>query len=273
MSGQGGRGGTMAAIGGAGAAVIAGATYFFGGDGGDETVPEVGDVVSGATAETEGSADALAEAPLAYEEDGQVVFCHPVVIAGDGCAPAEALAAEGQGLIADAAMPSSSLSMVGLEEGASPREASDCATFGDLRRRGYGAATSAGMAREAQLARACGLLILARQAEAVAGAEAAAPDFLLDMARRELPGLGDQQFTAGSAYAVESEDPLVWSLESETMRGEFLYVATGNFDDDPEAEHLIEWRLAAAGGTMRAIGYGLAEIEPKSFRTIDPFAQ
>ena len=41
MSGQGGRGGTMAAIGGAGAAVIAGATYFFGGDGGDDTDPHL----------------------------------------------------------------------------------------------------------------------------------------------------------------------------------------------------------------------------------------
>ena len=267
MSGQGGRSGMMAAIGGAGAAVIAGGTYFFGGD---KEVPEASDTVIELPTLTERPRTVSTEQPIVSVE-GSVIFCHPVIIAGDGCVPADALVREGQTFFREGALPTRAVAMVGLEADSEVQDVTDCATFGDLRARDYSAATSAAMRREAQMARACGLLVLAREARPVEGAPVADANFLLDMDRAELPGLGDMKFTDASSYNVESEAPLIWSLESETMRGEFLLIATGNFDSDPEAEHLFEWRLAAAGGSLRAIGYGLAEIEPKSFEPINPF--
>lgn len=269
MSGQGGRGGVMAVVGGAGAAIVAGATYFFGGD---DEVPEVSDVVVEQQRPTERPRPMSVD-PVLPSAEGSVLFCHPVILAGDGCAPANLLALEGQRFFRDGAMPSRAVAMIGLEADSEVQDVTDCATFGDLRGRNYGAATSAAMRREAQMARACGLLVLAREAQPVEGAIPADADFLLDMDRAELPGLGEMKFTENSVYIVESEAPLIWSLESETMRGEFLHIATANFDNDPEAEHLIEWRLAAAGGSLRAIGYGLADIDPKAFQPIDPFSE
>ena len=269
MSGQGGRGGPLAVLGGAGAAVVAGGTYFFGGD---DDVPAPSDVTVEQPAPTERPRNMSTE-PRATVEEGSVLFCHPVILAGDGCAPSMALAREGQRFFREGAVPTRPVPMIGLELDSEQQDVTDCATFGDLRMRGYSAATSAAMRREAQMARACGLLILAREVQPVAGAEPADQDFLLDLDRSALPGLGEMQFTDGSVYVVESEAPLIWSLESETMRGEFLYIATGDFDGDAEPEHLLEWRLAAAGGSLRAIGYGLAELEPKTFEPIDPFAE
>lgn len=262
MSGKGRAGaGVATGVVGAGLMIAAGVTFF----GGDREVPPVSEI--------ETADDTVAEAPeAAAEPGGDPMFCHPAVLAAGGCAPLSVLKAGPEGLLREGALPAQPVEMVGLDSEDPDATADDCASYADLRRAGYGAATSAGMAREAQLSRTCGLLAMAGRAEPVPGSLGPEAGLMARIPGGDMPKLGETGFPDTLRPTVERESPLLWSLETEAMRGEFLYIGTANFDGDPEAEHLIEWRLAATGGTLRAIGYGLAEDEPASFRAIDPFA-
>ncbi|NNU17159.1 hypothetical protein HK107_12580 [Parvularcula sp. ZS-1/3] len=258
------RGGALGVIG-ATAAAVAGGTYFFG----DRGVPEVSETLENETHSERADKQATARTASAEEvPPGKVIFCHPVVLP-DGCFPADALAAEGEALFGEGVLPSRPTTMIGLEETDEDMEVMGCDAFVRARSRGYSAASGAGFRREAQMARACGLLVFAQEAQAVASPPLD-PDWMMDLPRGDLPGLGNS-FGDDAVYERISNEPIVWTLESDTLRGEFLHVATADFDGDGKAEHLIEWRVAAVGGSLRGIGYGLGELNPKSFRDVDPF--
>jgi hypothetical protein len=254
-----------AAAGVVGVLAVAGTVFF----GGDDEVPEASDVVA---EERDAPADIPSARPEVTEAEtaGALRFCSPAVLGGDGCADREALAGQVNGLFRADAMPSRTLTLISAEDG-SEEEATDCQRFAELRRRGYGAKTGGDMAREAQLARVCGLVLMAGRAVPVE-ATPPGPDLFSAISRSELPSLGEAVFDADAAAQVENEDPLIWSLEDSDLRGEFVHVGTADFDADGAAEHLIEWRLQSVGGSARAIGYGLAKGTPPSFRTLDPFA-
>jgi hypothetical protein len=241
-----------------------GATYFFAD--GDDVVPANSDLVE-LEAEATATRPSMDTMPVASAAS---TFCAPAVIAGDGCAERDAIASQVPALFRSDAMPARPVRLVEAE-GEGEEEVADCQRYGELRRAGYGAATSAGMAREAQLSRVCGLVLIAGQA-APASAPSPGERFVNQIPRSELPVIGERRFGSDAELSVLSRDPLVWQIEDEAQRAELLYVGTADFDGDGEAEYLMEWRLEAKGGTFRAIGYGLAELRPAGFRTIDPYS-
>ncbi|MCQ8185712.1 hypothetical protein [Parvularcula maris] len=254
-----------AAAGAVGVLAVAGTLFF----GGDDEVPEASDVIAE-------EREVLTEAPVVRPEmteasaETSMRFCSPAVLGGDGCAEAEAVAGQVQGLFRAEAMPNRTLTLISGEDGTED-EATDCQRFAELRRAGYGAKTGGDMAREAQLARVCGLVLMAGRAQPAEGPPPGQGLFSV-IPRAELPSLGEAVFDADAVIVIESESPLIWSIEDSDLRGEFVHVGTADFDGDPGAEYLIEWRLQSVGGSARAIGYGLAEGTPPSFRTVDPFA-
>lgn len=256
------------AIGGAGAAGLAaiiGGTYFFADSEDAPLTPEEPPV----------TAEELRTPTSIDEDDGIVRFCLPgVVQTEDGCAPLEALKAEREALILPASMASRPLKMASPDiENDVAETVSSCAQFRALRSEGWSGLSGADMRREAQMARACGLLELIAEARPVAGSNGAPDDLFVTIDRAELPSLGEASFGDEAYPSLKGGVPKTWSMENDAILAEFVHVGTADFDGDPQAEHLIEWRLAAKGGTLRAIGFGLAEDSPASFRMIDPLAE
>ncbi|GGY52441.1 hypothetical protein [Parvularcula lutaonensis] len=256
------------AIGGAGVAglaAIVGGTYFFADRPDDPLTPEEPPVVM----------DDLRTETAIDHDDGVVRFCLPgVVQTDDGCAPLEDLKDERESLILPKSMAARPLRMASPDiENDAAETVESCAQFRSLRQKGWGGLSNADLRREAQMARACGLLELIARAEPVPGARGAPDDLFVAIDRSELPSLGEASLGDDAYPNLKGDWPKTWTMENDAILAEFVHVGTADFDGDPEAEHLIEWRLAAKGGTLRAIGFALAEDSPASFRMIDPLAE
>lgn len=204
-------------------------------------------------------------------------LCAPGLLAtGNGCAALSELRRGGQALLAPGALPSRPVTLVHPDDpSVPPRPVDGCESYRELKSAGWGALTSADMRGEAALYRACGLLRIAEEARAMPSASGLDRPQMTKLDLSTVPSAGEQEFGPGADLTRMDEQPSVWELTSGTMTCRMTYYGTADFDGDGDAEHLMEWRLAAKRGSLRQSGFGLIESDAAGrvrFRTLDPFA-
>ncbi|MEO1657608.1 MAG: hypothetical protein AAFR65_07790 [Pseudomonadota bacterium] len=202
-----------------------------------------------------------------------IMLCHPELFTTpDGCTTMAALAAREQSdVFSPGVFPSRAFTMVSAtDDEAAPREVQTCATFVPLKQAGWGGLTSGDMRREAQLVRACGLLVLAERGQLTADAAPMTAELWARIDGETLPALGEVGFPA-DARVQKGEDPRVWTAGTDQVRGRFVDVGMADFDGDGAAEHLVEWTIMATGGTLAARGFGFVAPSGATFTIVDPF--
>lgn len=254
-------GGAIAAVG----TVIAASTIFLGGGDGDPLAPP--SEYQTPPVEAEDLAPRTADADVSTAP-AAAFLCHPAVVkGGDGCVP---IGARIMPVTAASELVERPLTMVGPGD-SDERQVSNCQDYTALAAEGWGGLTTADMRREARLVQACGFTRLAAKAGRVENASRLTTQMMEGIDKTMFPSLGELTFSSDAVLVQEDEGPARWSIDGETLEGSFLLIGTADFDGDREAEHLLEWRVTAKGGSLGALGYGFVEDGP-SFRVIDPFA-
>lgn len=211
---------------------------------------------------------------LSVKLDGEL--CAPRVLRTEkGCAALSELRSGGQGLLADTALPKQPVTLAHPDDfKVKPRVVDSCATYAELKRENWSGISNADMRREARFYRACGLLVLAREAKATPAAAALGRADLANLDGTTLPGFGEAQVLGVPTWAREEENPARWSLSADGLTLDLNYLGTADFDSDGEAEHLMEYRVAAKGGSFRDTGFGFIErssVDRSTFRVVNPF--
>ena len=211
---------------------------------------------------------------LSVKLDGEL--CAPRILKTEkGCAALSELRSGGQGLLADGALPKQPVTLAHPDDfEMEPRVVDSCETYAELKRQDWSGISNADMRREARFYRACGLLILARAAKAKPAAATLARSDLANLDQATLPGFGEARAAGVPQLSREEESPARWSLSSEGLKLDLNYLGTADFDADDDAEHLMEYRVSAKGGSFRDTGFGLIETNAagaSSFRVINPF--
>ena len=172
------------------------------------------------------------------------------------------------------ALPSRPITMVHPTDMAmAPREVETCESFVPLREAGWGGLSSADMRREAVFVRVCGLMLLAQDYEPLADGRALEDQDLSKVDWASLPGIGEAAFEPGAVF--EADETGSFALSSPALRGRMIPVAVVNTDSDDASEYLVEWNVAAEGGTAGARVFGLLDQGEGGqwvFRPVDPFS-
>jgi len=203
-------------------------------------------------------------------------LCAPRLLKTDrGCAALSELKSAGQGLLAEDALPKRPLTLVHPEDfDAEPRAVDSCATYAELKRQDWSALSNADMRSEARFYRACGLLLLARQAEATPSAATLDRPDLMDLDKSTLPAFGEARIDASAKLTREDESPSVWSITTDGLLFRMMYLGTADFDADGAPEHLVEYRMAAREGSYRDTGFGFIQrssADRVTFKSVNPF--
>ena len=193
-------------------------------------------------------------------------FCFPgVLTTPDGCASRATIlsfAGEAIGVEApDGTVERLTVTLADPDDLSAPeREVGTCTDYLALKRRGWGAMTSAGMSRDLRMNRFCGLIAMAERAERPrrGGLTRLTYGLLETVPDADWPRLGENP-VENPALALDAEDERLWRVETGAQNILLRDVGAADFDGDGEAEVLVHAGLAARGGTARGGGYLLAE--------------